>query len=467
MFKTISCIFFNGLFFITSFDISAQFIIEKKDSVFATIPADKNGIHYRVLKNSWEKVNLKSGEKEIFSTPGIGSLIEKYDLILNKDTLYLVSILGGEVIEVTESKIKRIDKSFNHRMQNYSIIFSKSDTIFRHGGYGFWSARNMITYFDKRTKAWELYPALMPQKHDPIPAIYAHQYILSGDSLLIFGGWKIDADAPLYPIHNNDIWFFSFSKKQWSFLGKNNWLNNSYVRMQRRVLENEGDFYLIDFSPLIQVSISKNQIQSGQFSDKILYWINERQISPFKFDGKIYFYRSNTADREKHEFCSILESELTATLSEPEDWIIPVDTKNTNLVWIIFSIIGLCIPVIWLTFRNVKIKNKKSLSLNNPDSDRKGIELDLVEFRLVELFLASYPEHLIISQIDAVLETSNKSKDVQNQRRSQVIRLINLKFMARIGTKESVIQSKRSEQDGRMMNYYLNPQLEPAIRQLV
>ena len=70
----------------------------------------------------------------------------------------IVSIGGGHVFEVINDTLTRIDHSFDHKMTYGSSVFQRNDTIFKFGGYGFWSSRNFFTYFDPSSKEWEFYP---------------------------------------------------------------------------------------------------------------------------------------------------------------------------------------------------------------------------------------------------------------------------------------------------------------------
>ena len=66
-----------------------------------------------------------------------------------------MSIRGGQVYKKKGREgYYRIDKSFDHRIQSESTIIFKNDTIFKFGGYGFWSMRNFITYFNFDQSEW-------------------------------------------------------------------------------------------------------------------------------------------------------------------------------------------------------------------------------------------------------------------------------------------------------------------------
>ena len=66
---------------------------------------------------------------------------------------------GGfnEVYKLEGDSLKRIDKSVDSRVTIRSYIFKTNDTVIKYGGYGFWSQRNFMYYFDTTSFEWEIY----------------------------------------------------------------------------------------------------------------------------------------------------------------------------------------------------------------------------------------------------------------------------------------------------------------------
>ena len=113
------------------------------------------------------------------------------------------------VWELTNDSIKRTDNSFNHRMTYQSDIFVKNDTIFKFGGYGFWSARNFFTYFSNTTKEWEFYN--INKKSYLPPGLSNFNSTLVGDSYFVSRGSSIDSHNGTERIENNDVWKFDLT----------------------------------------------------------------------------------------------------------------------------------------------------------------------------------------------------------------------------------------------------------------
>ncbi len=134
------------------------------------------------------------------------------------------------VWELTNDSIKRIDNSFDHRMTYKSDVFVKNDTIFKFGGYGFWSARNFLTYFSDITKEWEYY---LINKHSYLPPGLSHfNSTLVGDFYFVSRGTTIDLHNGTEYIVNNNVWRFDFNNKNWTDLGTSKFISyqdNEYI----------------------------------------------------------------------------------------------------------------------------------------------------------------------------------------------------------------------------------------------
>ena len=94
------------------------------------------------------KRNINSEKIEVidFDNPDLINL-DNYELMVKESGLFFISKESGLVYKIENSSLKRVDKSLDNRLLSDSYIFSHNDTIFRYGGYGFWSQRNFMIYF--------------------------------------------------------------------------------------------------------------------------------------------------------------------------------------------------------------------------------------------------------------------------------------------------------------------------------
>ena len=66
-------------------------------------------------------------------------------LLQVQNSIYFIHGSGGLVYTLANDTLIRIDNSFDHGMQYGSPVFEHEGTIFKYGGYGFWSMRDFFT----------------------------------------------------------------------------------------------------------------------------------------------------------------------------------------------------------------------------------------------------------------------------------------------------------------------------------
>jgi len=104
-------------------------------------------------------------------------------------------------------------------MTNHADVFVRNDTVFKFGGYGYWSNRNMFTYFDQETLEWEFYPISPPVVP---PSMYRFGSSFTDDNYYVYGGLLIDPFTGFSSINNSNIWVFNFPSRSWDNLGVSN-----------------------------------------------------------------------------------------------------------------------------------------------------------------------------------------------------------------------------------------------------
>jgi len=63
----------------------------------------------------------------------------------------------NDVYKLDGYSLKRIDKSVDSRVTIKAYVFKLNDTVIKYGGYGYWSQRNFMYYFDMTSFEWEIY----------------------------------------------------------------------------------------------------------------------------------------------------------------------------------------------------------------------------------------------------------------------------------------------------------------------
>ena len=129
-------------------------------------------------------------------------------------------IVLGKLNRVYLSKndsLIKINKSFDSRINFGSYNFQISDTIIKFGGYGFWSQRNFMYYFDFSTYEWELYPI---NQTDDIEGSFGGYTFINEERVLFLGGKKVSKNNRLKKIPSTEIIEFNISKREIKNIGK-------------------------------------------------------------------------------------------------------------------------------------------------------------------------------------------------------------------------------------------------------
>jgi len=434
---------------------AGQSIMANADSVIASLPADERGIHIRIFANRWESIDLNTNEKIEHRLNGIGTYITLHKPIKNGKGLFLVKATGGPVYQVLDSAIVRIDKSYDHKMQDGGAIFSRNDTIFIQGGYGFWSVRNIMVYFDPHSSEWELYRN-NKQSETP-PGLTGHQHFIEGDSLFVFGGWNFDELNPTIVIPNKNAWIYDFRKRCWKQLGEPDFTQIEITRILTPAVRFSDGGWLLTFTNETIINPVTSTQRSCKLTHFLKYLVLSGHISPFTHNGRVYYYRHLPNNSALLELASIPESVLLSDCTKASPLIRRTLPRSliAGLLFLLFAGTGLVL---------YRKRRKKTMVTSRPPDGKYA--LDPAELKLVNAFLTRFPESLRVQEVDEALETSQKSRDVQNQRRSQVIRSVNAKYMDIAGTDTPVINSRRSELDGRMIEYYLDPQGRERLEEM-
>ena len=159
---------------------------------------------FRWSKGNWSKRKLIKNEK---------SLDDLLALSLGEN-VYLISRGVGLVYQLKGDSIIRKDRSFNWRSRYNTNFIFKDEKIYSLGGYGLWTSKNNLVFFDKTTSEWMLEEY---NKAEKLPFDFSGGTTELKDSLLYYMGPPIkDIKDDIY------IYRYNFNTKNWITLGERN-----------------------------------------------------------------------------------------------------------------------------------------------------------------------------------------------------------------------------------------------------
>ena len=193
---------------LNSIQVPKNSVIFKNDNrnSFMVFPDSTYYFEYKIGGDTWRKHSYVFDGEISFK-----SFIHDYPPIATENgSVYFVDRGIGEVYKFINDTIKRIDNSFHHKNQYSGNLFSYKDTLYCFGGYGLFSHKNIITYYDENTGEWFLVKVpFNGEKPNPRAGSF---FQLIDDKFYMGGGSDPD------PFE--DVWEFDLIQKKWIYLGE-------------------------------------------------------------------------------------------------------------------------------------------------------------------------------------------------------------------------------------------------------
>ena len=361
--------------------------------------------------------------------------------------IYFVQNGGGKLFQLMDNKIVRIDKSFDHKMQINSSIFNYNDTIYKYGGYGFWSYRNFFTYFDKTSSEWDV---VSPEGSKVLPEGTQQSIVtIIGDDFYVYGGFKSEKFNPLNSVINNEVWKFNIKTKSWKKIGTTDFdvsnhivkipVNNDYIFFNS--VKNEGEFFKVDI--LDNKKTFYKSITFHRFLKDI----------PFYLDGVFYCYIVKDFNTGEIQLVKRFEDEFLGEKIREEKFYYNNETLYLS-IGVLVSLLFISIISFQLLKWNKK-KNRIMTSNGHLVYKRRILNLDKKSVRIINLLLNSENE-IISRDILNITEKPNLNYGHNTRIMNSKIEEINFRLKEILHVKNDLISYKKSNTDKRIKVYTID-----------
>jgi hypothetical protein len=398
-------------------------------------------------QKSIDSLNYQSDDSSL----DIENIVTNFSSLAMNDKLYFIENTGGGVVEFNNGYFERIDNSYSHRLQFGAFPFVYDNKIHQYGGYGFFSNRDMITYFDTNTKSWEI---VNPIKSDIMPiGTSANVSLLYKSDLYIFNGFYTDKFDRKKNHLLNEVWNFNFLDHKWKMLGKTSkdesLFFNKNFQLDNKILSlnYNGQIAEVDVKNNI-VKIFKKTNFIEKLSDHIL---------PIYSNDYIYCILNNGIKNTLELHIRKKDDFLGDYIEEHPLYRSGIWEENKYLILpiaLILLFINLVIIVIIKNKRRndmnsfIKIKNQSVFYKD------KMIDLDQSEVEIIKILLDK-PEGVSTSDIMNLTETKGLNYSHNIRQKNIKINNINLIFKATLKIDYDIIISSKSDFDQRMRIYKL------------
>ena len=437
-----------GLFLFTTLSFAQSVYVGKYNEISHTSLDSANNAIFVFFKDYYKKIDLETFEIDsvkIVVSPQFGSIGAKPVLV--NSNYYFVHTQGGIVYKLQNDTIKRIDNSFNHKMQINSNIFVYDDKIVRYGGYGFWSARNFFTYFDNDLLEWE---TISPVNSIEVPkGTFDGLYLLDKDDAYIFNGKSIDDSNKTEMYFNKEVWKYNFKLNEWHYLGTSEFID---LTLFPKPIIYKKSLLVISTNAITAIDVVNNKLtkfKHGKYSYNVIaslnhYFLNDR----FYF---FFFSRENNNIYLK----SAIENEFIGDIISEESFY-----SNHNFLKGSFSLAAVILLMALLAnfgFKQFKKRKKIVLLDNGLRYQNKFIEFDEKAMEILKLLVLG--TEVSSNKILSIVEEKQYSAAHNERIKVQKLEEINLKIKTLLAFSEDIVQSKKSDNDKRIRLYFINKNL--------
>ena len=360
-------------------------------------------------------------------------------LALNfNEKIYLVSRGVGLVYKLEGDSLSREDRSFNWRSRYNTLFFNKDEKIYSLGGYGLWTSKNNLIFFDKTTSEWTLEEY---ENAGEIPLDLSNGTIEVKDSLLFY------IDVPVKGYNNNkNVHRYNFNSKNWISIGKRNSEIKTFTSNIRTNLD-----YPIVFD------------KDGDVG-KFILSLNEFRLYKNPNIAILKDLRSVIGNPNTKDFLVFIENgtnkEIPIIVSET--LLLGSDYETHKIYFPHFSTLGLLISIVIILFIFILVyalfKKRNSLLIDKIKAHWKEIEtvLSKEELKILNIIIEKHPDKVELSYIlDRFSPQLTYESKIKKFRKSINIIEVKLNRITK-HNKGEIILSKRNKNDKRIKELFLN-----------
>jgi hypothetical protein len=263
-------LFISSIYGQKQFDSIDKFLFNTETQLFEIIANDS--IYYFDLEKQLVKTSY-------FNTDSFQ--INSINPITSFNASYYPSNETGVVVNKT---FERVDKTRSRDFFMNSSFFVNNDTLFRIGGYGFWTKYRGLSYFNLNEKLW--YPYQLNAIDNSYLGLLNPQISrVDSTSYVLYAGKTFDDENPIKEYPNFKIFVLDFKSKSIEYNGKTG---------------QSLDGFRIITSNDITLILKKTGIERLDWSKNIVEFFNcnwthrvSNKYNVFLFNNQFYFIEQN------------------------------------------------------------------------------------------------------------------------------------------------------------------------------
>lgn len=187
-----------------------------------------------------------------------------------------ILVSNGSGFLIDENR-KNINEYNSNNFFINSLSFVHNDTIFRIGGYGFWTKYKGLSYYNGRGEEWMSYKLKSSESYYGI--LSPHITKIGNNNYLIYGGKSFEEENPLNEYYNKEIYLLDMKNKSIDKYGSLLKISNGREFSLNKRLFIEKEF-------IIQYDWKSNSLKKYRFP--WTFKVN-RRYNLYHIDDKVFF----------------------------------------------------------------------------------------------------------------------------------------------------------------------------------
>ena len=367
--------------------------------------------------------------------------LESYDLeeLKDKEKTYLIIRGLGKVYSANKDTVFSIDNSFQWKSRYNSSLFIRKGVMHSYGGYGFYSSKNNIVYFDTSSKEW----SMLKQKNlNPVSnTSRLSKYDSIEDVFYTTLGKQNLSGTEFY---NYKTVKFDFKTLNWIEVSELDKRIMDFIQKKTgAIIPNYPEATLINRDYFSEIDFINDEFRVYDIHNNIIE--NRRKII-YNEVNKEFFVAFENNSIDKLNFAVINKYDLLGKKFSTYN----LHKKNYYAYYALGAIISILI-IIYIAF----IPRRRSI--NDLIKNKKGLdsELDEIEKKLKDKLIDIYPRDLTYPEISILLDF-NLSYESNIKKTQKTINNLEIKIQRSLKIKSNIFKVSRNEFDKRIKQVRIN-----------
>lgn len=359
---------------------------------------------------------------------------------IKNDTIYL-NRTSGIIYKIKKGEFIRFDDSYDDKVHTGSLDFVYNDTLFRFGGYGYFTTNKNLIYFDDLTKQWDLVRFKGFEKIERFSSVGIH--FIHNKNLNVVG----------YDTHENEFQNESNFKHKGFIYNLDNKEIKQLINLKKS-FEFPRSFYQVNNDHVFLFYPTKRKLKILKTSNFDLYNYNLNQVESFiinnnnenfNIEKDELVFTIRTIDRIERQHRINIGSVLNNMIYEGNILDKEIDYSKYVILFPLILLSGL------MYFRIIK-KETIVLSNNKLIYKKKTIELTPQMFDVLNKLITM--SEVSNSELNDIFHKEGQNNIHINREKNNCIDKINL--ITNLNFQNDLILRKKYDYDKRMVVFYLN-----------